>query len=66
MIFARFDSLKIDDVESLIELIDNCVSEANEYISYLSQKVEDLKRELLLASNANLEIKNEMQVFFEH
>jgi hypothetical protein len=40
---AEFDTFKLDDINSLIDLIDNCVQEANAYIRDLTSRVEQLQ-----------------------
>ena len=40
---GALENLQIHDIDGLISLIDNCVQEANEYISYLSEKMESIK-----------------------
>jgi hypothetical protein len=42
---VEFETLKIDDISSLIDLIDNCVQEANDYISDLTGRVGVLQEE---------------------
>ena len=37
------DKLEISEIDDLIQLIDSCVEEANDYIGYLTEKIEVLK-----------------------
>lgn len=41
-IMNQFEDFKIEDISSLIELIDTCVEEANSYITDLTHKMERL------------------------
>lgn len=56
------DSLQIADIDGLINLIDNCVSEANEYIAYLSEKMAALKEELLTARAHAADLQDALNV----
>ena len=35
--------LEINEIDELVNLIDHCVEEANDYISYLGEKIEVMK-----------------------
>ena len=37
--------MEINEIDDLLLLIDGCVEEANDYIGYLSEKIELLKNE---------------------
>lgn len=39
------EKLELTEIDDMILLIDNCVEEANDYIGYLSQKINSLKSE---------------------
>ena len=58
------ENLKVTDIDSLIALIDNCVMEANEYISYLSEKIESLKEELIAARSYSNDLEIALKVSF--
>ena len=58
------ENLKVSDIDSLIMLIDNCVMEANEYISYLCEKIESLKEELIVAKSYSNDLEIALKVSF--
>jgi hypothetical protein len=59
---AGLDGLQINSINDLLSLIDNCVSEANEHIAYLSAKLSAIKEELMLANMRISQLEQDIQV----